>query len=176
MYLNTHTYYSFKYGTFDTKTLLQELHSAGASSFALTDINSTAASLNFVRLSPKYSIKPVLGIDFRNGADQLFVAIAQNNQGFHELNDFLSEFLHSGEPIPARAPQFQQAFVVYPFTNYNGYELKKLEYIGVKPTDLPRLIYPPHQMDQSKLVMLPTVTFRSLQNDVGKWQIKKRMR
>ncbi len=174
MYLNTHTYYSFKYGTFDTKTLLQEVNAAGASSFVLTDINSTAASLNFVRLSSKYEIKPILGIDFRNGSDQLFVAIAHNNQGFHELNDYLSHHLHSGEEIPARAPRFQHAFVVYPFTKYDGFKLKKLEYIGVKPSDIPRLIYPPHQMDESKLVMLPTVTFRSQQNETGQWQIRKR--
>ena len=174
MYLNTHTYYSFKYGTFDTKTLLQELQSAGASSFALTDINSTSASLNFVRLSSKYDIKPILGIDFRNGADQLFVAIAQNNKGFQELNDYLSQFLHLKEVIPPRAPKFRHAYVVYPFTKYSGFKLSKLEFIGVKPTDLPRLIYPPHQMDKSKLVMLPTVTFRSQQNELGKWQIKKR--
>ena len=174
MYLNTHTYYSFKYGTFDTKTLLQEVKAAGASSFVLTDINSTAASLNFVRLSAKYEVKPILGIDFRNGADQLFVAIAHNNQGSLELNNYLSYYLHSQEEIPERAPEFRYAFVVYPFTKYNGFKLRKLEFIGVKPSDIPRLIYPPHRMDESKLVMLPTVTFRSQQTETGKWQIRKR--
>jgi len=75
MYLNTHSYFSFKYGTIKTAELLAQMQGAEVRTFALTDINSTAASLNFVRMAPKYDIKPVLGIDFRNGADQLFVAI-----------------------------------------------------------------------------------------------------
>ena len=161
MYLNTHTYYSLKYGTFNTKELLKVMQEIGIRTFALTDINNTSASLNFVRLAPKFNIKPVLGIDFRNGADQLFVAIAHNNKGFKELNEYLSFFLHKKKEIPARAPTFKHAFIIYPFTKYDGFELKKLEYIGIKPKDLSRLIYPPHQMNKDKLVILPTATFRS---------------
>lgn len=161
MYLNTHTYYSFKYGTISTKDLLLEMQKAGTSRFALTDINSTAASLNFVRLAAKYDIQPILGVDFRNGADQLFVGIARNNEGFKELNDFLSVYLHSGEALPDRPPDFQHCYVIYPFKKYTGFELKSHEFIGVKPTDLPRLIYPPHKMDREKLVILQTATFRS---------------
>lgn len=134
---------------------------AGVQTFALTDINSTADSINFVRLAPKFNVKPVLGIDFRNGADQLFVAIAQNNEGFKELNDYLSRFLHAKDTIPFRAPEFQKAFVIYPFSKYTGFELRDFEFIGVKPKDLPRLVYPPHRMDHNKLVAFPTASFRS---------------
>ena len=77
------------------------MQQAGVNTLALTDINSTAASINFVRLASKFDIKPVLGIDFRNGADQLFVAIAQDNEGFREINDFLSKHLHCKEAIEA---------------------------------------------------------------------------
>ncbi|MFY0592038.1 DNA polymerase III subunit alpha [Roseivirga sp.] len=161
MYLNTHTYYSFRYGTLNTKDLLEELQRAGVKCFALTDINGTPAAINFVRLASKYGVKPVLGIDFRNGADQLFIGIAKNNEGFKELNDYLSHYLHSGEKIPESAPDFKKAYVVYPFSKYSGWKLKKLEYVGVRPTDLPRLIYPPHQLDKQKLVLLQTATFRS---------------
>lgn len=175
MYLNTHTYYSFKYGTIKTKDLLQGLKSAGVDQFVLTDINSTAASLNFVRLAPKYGIKPILGIDFRNGADQLFVALAKNNEGFKELNDYLSIYLHSGEEIPSRAPAFRYAYVIYPFNKYTGFKLRASEFIGVKPADLPRLIYPPHQMDKDKLVILQTASFRSkIEKETGKRVVLKR--
>ena len=150
MYLNTHSYFSFKYGTVKTAELLAQMQRAGVRTFALTDINSTAASLNFVRIAPKYDIKPVLGIDFRNGADQLFVAIAKNNEGFKELNDYLSQFLHSGEYIPDRAPAFQHAFVVYPFQKYTHFQLRENEFIGIKPADLIKLVYPPHQMEKTK--------------------------
>lgn len=162
MYLNTHSYYSFKYGTIGTKDLLQQMQQAGVGCFALTDINSTAASLNFVRLAPRYNVRSVLGIDFRNGADQLFVALARNNEGFRELNDYLSKHLHSKEKIPARSPEFRHCYAIYPFTKYTGFELKAYEFIGVRPVDLPRLIYPPHQMDRDKLVVLQTASFRSM--------------
>ena len=168
MYLNTHSYFSFKYGTIKTAELLAQMQGAEVRTFALTDINSTAASLNFVRMAPKYDIKPVLGIDFRNGADQLFVAIAKNNEGFKELNDYLSRFLHSGEKIPNRAPVFQHAFVVYPFQKYTHFQLRENEFIGIKPADLIKLVYPPHQMEKTKLVMLPTATFRSkIDKEIG---------
>ncbi len=159
----------------DTKELLAQMQQAGVDTFVLTDINSTAACLNFVRIAHKFNIKPVLGIDFRNGADQLFIAIARNNKGFEELNKYLSQYLHSGEEIPSRAPRFKYAYVVYPFQKYTGFKLKKLEFIGVKPSDLPRLIYPPHQMDKEKLVVLQTVTFLSkIDKDTGKRVVRKR--
>ena len=61
---------------------------------ALTDINNTSAGLNFVRKATDFDIKPILGIDFRNGVDPCFVGIAKNNEGYLELNRFLSEHLH----------------------------------------------------------------------------------
>lgn len=161
MYLNTHTYYSFKYGVINTKDLLTEAQTLGVKALVLTDINTTAACLNFVRLSEQFTVRPVLGIDIRRGAEQLFVAIAKNNEGFYELNEFLSPYLHRKEALPERAPDFQEVFVIYPFQKYSGFDLKDHEYIGVKPEDLPKLIYPPHQMDKQKLVILATWTFRN---------------
>ncbi|MFT7382176.1 MAG: DNA-directed DNA polymerase III PolC [Roseivirga sp.] len=175
MYLNTHSYFSLKYGTIDIEILNELMQQAGAKRFVLTDINNTSASLNFVRIAPKYDIEPVLGIDFRNGADQLFIAIAINNEGFKELNDYLSLYLHAKQEIPSRAPQFEHAYIVYPFQKYTGFQLKKLEFVGVKPIDLTKLVYPPHQMDKSKLVILPTVTFRSkIDSKTGQRVISKR--
>lgn len=166
MYLNTHSYYSLKYGTISTAELLAHMQDAGVKTFALTDINNTSASLNFARMAPKNGINPVLGIDFRNGADQLFVAIAKNNEGFKELNDYLSGYLHAKKEIPSRAPEFEHAYIIYPFQKYTNFPLRTSEFIGVKPTDLIKLVYPPHQMDKGKLVMLPTATFRSKMDNV----------
>ena len=82
MLLNNHSYYSLRYGSFSEKELLRLAQEAGYTSLALTDINNTSACLNFIRLAPQYGIKPIVGIDFRNGAQQLYVGIAQSNQGF----------------------------------------------------------------------------------------------
>ena len=77
MYLNCHTYYSLRYGTIKPEQLLAITSKNGLQTLALTDINNTSACLDFVRLSEKYDIKPVLGVDFRNGAQQQFVMLAK---------------------------------------------------------------------------------------------------
>ncbi|NOZ47747.1 MAG: DNA polymerase III subunit alpha [Chlorobi bacterium] len=160
MYLNTHTYYSFRYGTMKPVELLAEAKKCGVTKFALTDINSTSACLNFTRLAPDYNIEPVLGIDFRNGAQQQFIGIAKNNEGFKELNDFLSAYLHAGKKIPDTAPPLKNAYIIYPFSKFKGQSLQKNEFIGIHPLELTRLKFSDKTTDKSKLVILQTVTFR----------------
>jgi hypothetical protein len=132
-----------RYGTFSSKTLLQLAQKNGLKSLVLTDINTTSACLEFIREASKYEIKPVIGVDFRNGIEQQFVAIAKNNVGFEEINKYLTPFLQnkteteSGHlPIPAQAPEFENVFVVYPFQRNRIYKLRENEFVGIAPTDL----------------------------------------
>ncbi|MFT5986497.1 MAG: DNA polymerase III alpha subunit, partial [Planctomycetota bacterium] len=61
MYLNTHTYFSLRYGTIAPRDVLEYFQKLGVSRFALTDINNTSACLEVLRLAPKYNCTPVLG-------------------------------------------------------------------------------------------------------------------
>ncbi len=160
MYLNTHTYYSLRYGTIKPEELLQQLQRSGILMAALTDINSTTAHLDFVRLAKKYAIKPVLGVDFRNGAQQQFIMLAKNNNGLQQLNSYLSEFLHSEKiTIPKRAKFIPETIVIYPFQT-EVFELNENEFIGVKPSDLNHLKFSDWRFQQDKLVILKTVSFQ----------------
>ena len=85
MYINCHTYYSLRYGTFSEIELLELAKKNDVKMLALTDINNTSACLNFIRKSKAFEIKPVIGIDFRNGSKQLFIGLAKNNEGFNSL-------------------------------------------------------------------------------------------
>ncbi|MCF7559741.1 DNA polymerase III subunit alpha [Sabulilitoribacter multivorans] len=162
MYLNCHTYYSLRYGTIAPKQLLAIASANGANTLALTDINNTSASLDFVRLSKKYEIKPVLGVDFRNGAQQQFVLLAKNNNGFQNINSYLSTFLHDSHlKIPEKAPQLDDTFVIYPYKNQNDYTLKDNEFLGIKPKDLNALKFSKWNKLQHKLVVLKTVSFQN---------------
>ncbi len=117
MYLNTHTYYSLRYGTIKPEELLVIAKHQGIRSFALTDINSTTACIDFVRLASKYGINPVLGIDFRNGVKQEFILLAKNNQGFQNINQYLSAILHQKEyQIPSKPEFLDDTFIIYPFS------------------------------------------------------------
>ncbi|BDW92752.1 DNA-directed DNA polymerase [Flagellimonas marinaquae] len=133
----------------------------------LTDINNTSAGLNFVRKAPEFGIKPILGIDFRNGTQPCFIGIAQNNEGYLELNDFLSHHLHDGSEIPYRAPDFKNAFVVYPFEQVLLNELEHFqdhEFVGISIKDLRRLPFSKLVLLTTKLVVQQPVTFRNKQD------------
>ena len=164
MYLNCHTYYSLRFGTFSELELLELAKENHVKQLVLTDINNTSACLNFVRKAPEYGIKPVLGIDFRNGVDCCFIAIAKNNKGYQELNSFLSHHLHNNKEISQRAPKFNNAFVIYPFEKVLLNEFDNLltsEFIGVSIKDLRRLPFSKLKDLEQKLVVLQPVTFRN---------------
>ncbi|MCE2613921.1 DNA polymerase III subunit alpha [Flavobacteriaceae bacterium D16] len=164
MYLNCHTYYSLRYGTFSEVELLELARKNQLTRLALTDINNTSAGLNFVRKAQEYGIAPVLGIDFRNGVVPCFVGLARNNEGYQELNTFLSEYLHEEKPFPPKAPHFHNAFVVYPFEHVQQHNLDHFlphEYIGVSLNDLRRLPFSRYGDYRKKLVLLQSVTFRN---------------
>lgn len=145
---------------------------------ALTDINCTAGVIEFARLAIKHNITPLAGIDFRNGAKQCYVCIAKNNAGFRELNDHLSAHLHNDLPFEPRAPHFEHAFVIYPFSTVadkhthtsadkketiaiDAKQLLAHEYIGVTPRDIGRLRFSEIKNLEEKLVVLNTATFRN---------------
>ncbi|AKA35313.1 DNA polymerase III subunit alpha [Flagellimonas lutaonensis] len=164
MYLNCHTYYSLRFGTFSEEELLRLAKQNHVKKLALTDINNTSACLNFVREAPKYGVSPVLGIDFRNGADQCFVGIAKNNDGYQELNEYLSYHLHNALEIPQCAPDFENVFVVYPFEKVllnEKHDFLPHEFIGISVKDLRRLPFSRLKKLKHKLVVQQPVTFRN---------------
>ena len=160
MLLNCHTYFSYKFGTISIEQLIQETIDKGYHSLVLTDINNTSATIDFIRRCEGKYIKPVVGIDFRNGAKQKFVGIARNNNGFRALNEYLTSYLHSGEKIPDRAPEIHDAYFIYPIGAIHPEKLKENEFIGIRPLQVTRLLGD-FRKYLDKLVVLQTVTFRN---------------
>ncbi|PXX28398.1 DNA polymerase III subunit alpha [Arenibacter sp. ARW7G5Y1] len=164
MYLNCHTYYSLRFGTLSEEELLELARKNHIDQLALTDINNTSAGLNFVRKAQEKGIKPILGIDFRNGVDQCFIGLAKNNDGYQELNNFLSEHLHNDKKFASRAPIFKHAFVIYPFEQVllnKQDSFLEHEFIGISINDLRRLPFSKIMDHKDKLVVQQAVTFRN---------------
>ncbi|WP_124979321.1 DNA polymerase III subunit alpha [Nonlabens xiamenensis] len=164
MYLNNHTYYSLRYGTFSEKELIDLLRENEVEVPVLTDINNTSACLNFVRLCNKENRPAVVGIDFRNDHQQLYVGIAKNNDGFHELNAFLSYYLERKLPFPEQAPIFKNAFIIYPLNRVLELEMSRFresEFIGVSVAALRRLPFTRYAAMEDRLVVMQTVSFRN---------------
>ncbi|MES2381820.1 MAG: DNA polymerase III subunit alpha [Bacteroidota bacterium] len=163
MLLNCHTYYSFCYGTYTIENLLDEVIQKGYDTFVLSDINNTSACLDTIRLAQEKNIKPIVGIDFRNQTQQQYVGIAANNLGFKELNEHLSLHLHSSIPFNQTAPEFNNAYIIYPLSYYKGWPLRDNEFVGVSIKELANLAFLPAKQQTHKLVALQTVSFANKQ-------------
>lgn len=153
-----------RYGTFSEERLLELAQQNGYEQLVLTDINSTSACLNFVRLASKYGLRPILGIDFRTGAKQHFVGIAKNNAGFMQLNQFLSTYLSEKKAIPEQAPPLEDCYIIYPLEQVLEIDKTQFaanEYIGVRWQDLNKLRFSGFYHLKEKLVVLQTVSFRN---------------
>ena len=158
MYLNCHSYYSLRYGTLSIDRLVEEAVIHGIESLALTDINNSTGIVDFVKACNKKRIKPLAGIEFRDGGQLLYIGLARNNEGFREMNEFLSRHNEEGISLPPVAPSFRQAYVIYPFAGSLPRKLRDNELIGVKPSDINRLLTSPHLHNQSRLVIMYPVT------------------
>ncbi len=158
MYLNIHSYYSLRYGTMPPEKIIGEALKNGVKAMALTDINNTMGTIDFVKLCVENGIHPVAGIEFRHGDRYLYTGIARNNKGFQALNEFLTSHNESGEPLPERAPALTDVWFVYAWHNRPG-RLKEYELIGVRPGELNRLFSSPFRHRQDRLIMWQPVSF-----------------
>jgi len=163
MYLNTHSYYSLRYGTFSIENLVEKAAAMNIPCLALTDINNTSGMIDFVKLCNERHIRPVGGVEFRNDNEYMFTGIAKNNEGFRELNEFITFHNLHGKAYPLTAPGFEHVYVIYPFRKKAGGKLCANEYIGVRIGDTRKLFTSDFLSDQTRLVAHQPVTFAGKQ-------------
>ncbi|MCH7657648.1 MAG: DNA polymerase III subunit alpha, partial [Bacteroidetes bacterium] len=157
MYLNAHSYYSLRYGTLSVEDLVKESARRGIQAIALTDINNSTGIPDFVKACWKEEIHPIPGIDFRNRDQQLYIGLAKNNEGFRELNSFLSRHNLSGTPLPRFAPVFEHVWVIYQLGSKLPDNLRDNEFIGIPPHDVRKLFS--SRLPRPKMVILQNATF-----------------
>lgn len=160
MYLNCHSYFSLRYGTFSPEELVERAVSLNIGRVALTDINTVSGVFEFTRACLKAGIEPVVGVEFRNRQQTLYVCLARNAAGLAEINRHLSEYLMSGRDFPLRPPRFEHVSVIYPLQQLDRLgELAPHEYIGVEPNDLKRLWRYRNRLCEDRLVALAPVSY-----------------
>ncbi len=162
MLLNTHSWFSLNHGVLSPEQVLQEAHALGLQQVALTDINCTAGWSDFFRLAAQYKVRPLAGIEFKVETRTLYIGIARNNQGVHQLASLLTDRLLDGELLPQRAPELPDTFIIY----FHGapnipQKLRPNEFIGVRPGDVNKLRFTPWMKQKDRLVAMATATFRS---------------
>lgn len=162
MFINCHTYYSLRYGTISPKRLIELAKENDFGTLVVTDINSSTSCIDILRHSRKENIKTVVGVDFRNKAKQEFVLIAKNKNGFKNINQYLSEFLHQKEfKIPNRAKFLKDTFTIYPYEKNIDFSLSDNEYIGIRKEQINQLKFSMWKDSLHKLVILQTISFEN---------------
>lgn len=158
MYLNNHSYYSLRYGTFSVEKLVEAARQRKVEAMTLTDINNSSGMIDFVKACKENSIKPIGGMEIRDGDKLLFTGIVRNNEGFRELNAYMSAINLGEKEYTETAPEFSSVFVIYPFGDTFSRKLKENEFIGVKPSQARKLITRTAG-DFSKMIIQQPVTF-----------------
>jgi DNA polymerase-3 subunit alpha len=163
LYLNVHSHFSFKYGTLSPLRLWQICRDLGVHKIILTEIDNTSSYIEMLRLAEEnkneFALEIAVGMEFRQDHQLRFIAIAKNNKGFEEINRYRSYLNNESLPVPARAPEFGQVFVIYPYNEEadNGM-LRQNEFLGVRSSQLTKLRLAPADI-QNKCVILHPVTF-----------------
>lgn len=166
MYLNCKTYFSFRYGTYSTKELVEAAIEKGITALALTNINSTCDTWDFVQYCREAGIKPVTGVEIRNGDRLLYILLAATDRGMTWIHEFLSEHLIAGkdfpeiETNPILFPDTWDGFVVYPFGSKPIENLLPHERIGILPSEVGRLYNIDVRIHSEKFVVRQPVTFQ----------------
>ncbi len=113
MYINTHSYFSLRYGTFSIDSLVAEAIDKKIQTLALTDINNTSGMIDFVKTCRENDIRPMGGIEFRDGNEYLYTGIAKNNEGLRELNEFLSYYNLNKTKLPSYKNSLLDQFSIH---------------------------------------------------------------
>ena len=125
--------------------------------------------MDFIRLAPQHEIEVAVGIDFRIGAKQLYVGLAKNNEGFRELNEFLTNCLRRGTSevpdIPPVPPSLQNVIWIIPFSSAMSVKPEYIRkepncFVGIRASQLNRLKFSEWEYVKHKLVALSPVTYK----------------
>ncbi|MGV8828950.1 MAG: DNA polymerase III subunit alpha [Breznakibacter sp.] len=172
MFLNCHSYYSLRYGTMAPETLVKRAVELGIKTLALTDINNTSGTFDFVKACRENNIQPIVGMEFRNNNQLFYTALAFNTKGFEEINRFFTRHSLSQQPLPLQPPPFEHCATVYPFSQVTPQQLRDNEYAGIRVVELNRLIASDFRYHQHKLLVWQPITF----NDRAEYELHKHLR
>lgn len=154
MLFTCHTYYSLRYGVHSPQRLAATLRARGVDTLILSDIHNTSALSEFWHACMQHDIIPLAGMAFshdKNG-DISWFALAKNNEGFREINDYYSHYSLQRSSIPAAVASFQNAYSIVPVHWYNGQSLPENTFLAVQPHQLNLLVNRQLQAVKHKLV------------------------
>lgn len=161
MYINCKTWFSLHYGTIKTEDLVTLAVEHGVRAMALTNINSTSDTWDFVEYCKENGVKPVAGAEIRNDSHLCYILLAKNNYGLSHINRFISAHLQEEKLFEARPLFDDNVFVIYPLGRLQPAELLPNEFIGVQANEVNKLYGNDVQAHKNKFIIRHPVTFQN---------------
>lgn len=161
MFLNCKSWFSFHYGTYSTKGLIERAVELDVKTLAITNINSTADCWDFVLKCTEAGIKPIVGAEIRNANQFCYILLAKNNDGLLAIQSFLSYHSQQKLDFPDK-PNFEidNVWVIYRCTTQ---QLERVlgpnELIGLDIEDLSKLNWQ-FALERDCFVILHPVTYQ----------------
>ena len=160
MFLNTHSWFSLRYGTLSPERLADTARSLGIRAMALTDINNTSCAWQYIEACRRNDVRPILGIEFRrDDGRMLYVGIARNNTGWANLCRMLSEVSLDGKSLPACAPELDSVYFIYRNQPKDIRTFRDDEFYGIRPDEARALYSSPLRKHMDRLVAFTPITF-----------------
>ena len=141
------------------ETLVRTAQEKGIDVLALTDINNTSCSIEFVERCKEAGIKPIVGIEFRKDNRLLYIGLAKNHEGFYELNQLLTKSSLEDFELPDLAPPMKNTFIIYPELRKDLAAFAENEFLGIRRMDVVQLFRSPLLEHRDRLVIWQPVTF-----------------
>jgi DNA polymerase-3 subunit alpha len=141
--------------------LVDEAVLSGVQALALTDINNSTGIMEFIQVCTDKGIKPIAGIEFRREDELLYVGLARNNDGFRELNEFLSHHNLRNLPLPDHPPRMENVYWIHKLTisqTHNFTNSQTHNFIGILPSNMNRLILSRHRHLMDRMLIFSPVT------------------
>ncbi|PKP19269.1 MAG: DNA polymerase III subunit alpha, partial [Bacteroidetes bacterium HGW-Bacteroidetes-22] len=128
---------------------------------------------DFVKACHAAAIAPVAGVTVANGNRILYTLIARNNEGFRQINEFLTihnlsvkrgrdEVAAPKAQYPVKPPRLGDAIVILPFPAGPPDALPEGQYIGVDGSNATRFFGSRWQGVADRLVAVQPVVFESV--------------
>lgn len=159
MYLRVHSWFSLGYGVCSPEQILSRAAECGWDTLVLTDINSTAGVADWMRLAPRYGIRPLVGLDCRSKNRRDYVLIARNQVGYTEICRRLTCHLRDGGDWPSPAELHPDLWVIYEAFRWPGHRLRDGEWIGLSSRDILRYQNWSERVGQDRLLAMETATW-----------------
>ncbi|MGF7038374.1 DNA polymerase III subunit alpha [Mucilaginibacter lappiensis] len=170
MYVNCKTFFSYRYGTYETEELVKQAKAMDISALALTNINGTPDAWDFVHYcrdtkeGTQPAIHPILGSEIRNSNKFCYLLIARNDTGIMHINRFISRYKVEDKPFPERPVIADDVYIIYALGKYQPHELLDNELIGVRVSEINRLFSVPVKNHPQKFIIRQPVTFQNKKN------------